>query len=262
MTKTITGFHAIEERVRFYKENNLQKNKAVTYKLFFDKAGPRVKKILGEARSLGIPTEQVAASELDRLVSSLSSHAREHRGIVLVIEGETEEKREISDISAFLFELSVSKGTEDASIIVVLDSISDPHNVGAIVRSCDQFAVDLVIAPKRESALQSDVIARTSAGASAWVPLAVVPNLVRAVETLKENGYWIYGADADGENLNAMRFEKKVCLVMGSEGKGIARLLKEKCDTIVSIPTYGKLDSLNVSVAAGILLHQIRSSLG
>lgn len=260
MKNTITGFHAIEERLRYYKEKKLEQNKDISYHLYFDKKGPRVKKILDEAAKLGLEAMQVGKADLDRMVRSLSPFAKEHRGLVLVIEGEKAEKKEILDIFAYLSELSVSKEGEER-IILILDSISDPHNVGAILRSCDQFAVDLVIAPKRETALESEVIGRTSAGASAWVPLAIVPNLVRTVEELKANGYWIYGADAGGKSIKECSFEKKTCLIMGSEGKGIARLLKENCDEIVSIPTQGKLDSLNVSVAAGILLHEIRSSI-
>ena len=267
MKQSITGFHAIEERLRYYKEKYCEKKSNIkqkkyselSYRLYFDKKGPRIKKILDEAASLGIEAKQVGKADLDRFVASLSSFAREHRGLVLIIEGEQEKKQEIDDIAAHLSALSVSKETE-ASIVVVLDSISDPHNVGAILRSCDQFAVDLVIVPKRDAALEGDVIARTSAGASAWVPLAIVSNLVRSVEILKEAGYWIYGADAGGKSVKKIQFEKKTCLLMGSEGRGIARLLKESCDEIVSIPTFGKLDSLNVSVAAGILLHEIRSS--
>jgi len=102
------------------------------------------------------------------------------------------------------------------------------------------------------------VISRTSAGASSWVQIVLVPNLVRAVGQLKEAGFWVYGADAGGTPAQDIKTSEKTALIMGSEGTGMARLLREKCDTIVSIPTSGKLDSLNVSVAAGILLYEIR----
>ena len=153
----------------------------------------------------------------------------------------------------------MSNTVENRSIVVVLDSITDPHNVGAVLRSCDQFGADLVIMPERRSAIESEVIDRSSAGASAWVPVSVVQNLVRSVELLKKAGYWIYGADAGGEDVVTADFASKAVLVMGSEGEGIARLLKESCDTIISIPTCGRLDSLNVSVAAGVLLHEMRN---
>ena len=101
------------------------------------------------------------------------------------------------------------------------------------------------------------MIGRTSAGASAWVPVAVVNNLVRAVEKLKAAGFWIYGADAGGETCGKIDFAQKTVIIMGSEGSGISQLLKKQCDKIVSIPTCGKIDSLNVSVAAGVLLYEI-----
>ncbi len=102
----------------------------------------------------------------------------------------------------------------------------------------------------------NEIVARSSAGASAWVNTAVVSNLVRATEQLKEAGFWIYGADAGGQTLQDISFAKRTCFVMGSEGNGISRLLGEQCDSVVSIPTCGKIDSLNVSVAAGVLLYE------
>ena len=141
----------------------------------------------------------------------------------------------------------------------MLDGVTDPHNIGAILRSCDQFGIDVLVVPERRSAspLQdSQTIARTSAGASAWVPTATVTNLVRTVEQLKEAGFWIFGADANGTPAPETQFPGRTCLIMGSEGSGISRLLARSCDTIVSIPTCGKIDSLNVSVAAGVLLYE------
>ena len=144
--------------------------------------------------------------------------------------------------------------------VVILDGVEDSHNVGAIIRSCDQFGASLVVMPARHSAndfSDNEIIARSSAGASAYVPVSVVTNLVRAVQQLKDAGFWVYGADAGGENVTKLNFPAKTCIVMGSEGKGIARLLEEQCDSIVSIPTCGKIDSLNVSVAAGVLLYEV-----
>ncbi len=117
-----------------------------------------------------------------------------------------------------------------------------------------------MILPEHNSASDiegNEVIGRTSAGASAWVPVAIVNNLVRAVEKLKAAGFWIYGADAGGETLGKIDFPKKTCIIMGSEGTGISQLLEKQCDSIVSIPTCGKIDSLNVSVAAGVLLYEL-----
>ena len=158
------------------------------------------------------------------------------------------------------FGISTVIGVPLLITVVILDSVTDPHNVGAIIRSADQFGASLVLLPERNSANKvndNDVILRTSAGAAAWVPVSVVPNLVRCVEKLKDNGFWVYGADAGGTSVQEGKFAEKTVLIMGSEGSGISRLLKEQCDSIVSIPTCGKIDSLNVSVATGVLLYEI-----
>jgi 23S rRNA (guanosine2251-2'-O)-methyltransferase len=260
--KIITGFHAIEEKLKSLEKNS----KAI---LFYNKPGPRVKKIVAFAQSLCeskkvlIECRQVETHELEKLVSTLPELARDHRGIVLQLPGNQKEESnqiEFSDLKIHLKNRISSKTENQKSVVVILDSITDPHNVGAIIRSCDQFGADLVVLPARRGAsTDSEIIGRSSAGASSWVPYMVVPNLIRVIELLKEEGFWIYGADAGGENLNDLVVQKsdKVAIVMGSEGSGMSRIVRENCDKILSIPTCGKLDSLNVSVAAGILLYKI-----
>lgn len=260
--KIITGFHAIEEKIKSLEKNS----KAI---LFYNKPGPRVKKIIAFAQSLCesknalIECRQVEVHELEKLVSTLPELARDHRGIVLQLPGNQKEESnqiEFSDLKIHLKNRISSKTENQKSVVVILDSITDPHNVGAIIRSCDQFGADLVVLPSRRGAsTDSEIIGRSSAGASSWVPYMVVPNLIRVIELLKEEGFWIYGADAGGENLNDLTVQKndKVAIVMGSEGSGMSRIVRENCDKILSIPTCGKLDSLNVSVAAGILLYRI-----
>ena len=260
--RIITGFHAIEEKLKSLEKNT----KAV---LFYNKPGPRVKKIVAFAQSLCeskkvlIECRQVEVHELEKLVSTLPELARDHRGIVLQLPGNQKEESnqiEFSDLKIHLKNRISSKTENQKSVVMILDSITDPHNVGAIIRSCDQFGADLVVLPARRGAsTDSEIIGRSSAGASSWVPYMVVPNLIRVIELLKEEGYWIYGADAGGENLNDLVVQKndKVAIVMGSEGSGMSRIVRENCDKILSIPTCGKLDSLNVSVAAGILLYRI-----
>ncbi|MCR5253581.1 MAG: 23S rRNA (guanosine(2251)-2'-O)-methyltransferase RlmB [Treponema sp.] len=246
---TTTGFHAIEEKLRSLKDGT-----GSGYKLYYSKPGPRVKKILAAAKEAGITAEQTDDKKLDEMVSSLSPALRDHRGVVLEIEGEQKNTVNLVDFDAWL------KTTDkETCTVVVLDRVTDPHNVGAIIRSCDQFGADLVVLPEHKAANNiedNDVIARTSAGASAWVPVAIVNNLVRAVEQLKAAGFWVYGADAGGETCGKVDFAQKSVIVMGSEGTGMAQLLEKQCDTIVSIPTCGKIDSLNVSVAAGVLLFE------
>ena len=250
--QVITGFHAIEERVR--KAAVSGKNNGMSLRL--SKSGPRIKKILELAKKACIPVENCRESVLNDLVKVLPAAARDHRGIVLVQEGENSSQDNCVDFDLWVLTES-EKSEKEKSVVLVLDSITDPHNVGAILRSADQFGVSLVVMPARHSAndfQDNEIIARSSAGASAYVPVAVVNNLVRAVQKLKDAGFWIYGADAGGTNVDEFNFSGKTCLIMGSEGSGISRLLREQCDSIVSIPTCGKIDSLNVSVAAGVLL--------
>ncbi|EPF25097.1 RNA methyltransferase, TrmH family, group 3 [Treponema socranskii subsp. paredis ATCC 35535] len=265
--RIVTGFHAIEERIRSDSRGSGR------MRIFWSKAGPRAKKIIALAKQEGIPCEQADDAALDSLTARLSETARDHRGIVLCISGESESARNIVDFDEWLASLpSDSEVSSEQSgvlqndvrqnaytTVLVLDSVTDPHNVGAIIRSCDQFGTSLVILPQARSAndiTHNEVIARSSAGAAAWVPVSVVPNAVRAVQRLKEAGFWVYGADAGGESIASVDFARRTVIVMGSEGKGISPLLSKQCDAIVSIPTCGKIDSLNVSVAAGVLLYE------
>lgn len=253
---TITGFHSIEEKIR-----SLLKTKADSsdYRLFYSKPGPRVKKILAAAKEAGLAAEECDNKKLDNLVKNLDPALQDHRGIVMTITGAKKEAENLVDFDAWI------KKQTDRQTVVILDKITDPHNVGAIIRSCDQFGASLVIIPEHNSArdiASNEIIGRSSAGASAWVPVAIVKNLVRATEELKKAGFWIYGADAGGQNITGLSFAPKSAIIMGSEGSGIDALLQKKCDTIVSIPTCGKIDSLNVSVAAGVLLYELyRKSL-
>ena len=259
MKQIVTGFHAIEEKIRRLAEE-IEKGKKdsgnVSYTLRVSKSGPRVKKILEFAKKANVPVVNADNKSLDSLVKSLPEVARDHRGIVLEVEGEIQSSKNDVDFDQWIL---AAKASDEGKVVVILDSITDPHNVGAIIRSCDQFGAALVVLPSRHSAndySDNEIIARSSAGASAYVPVAVVPNLVRAAQQLKDAGFWIYGADAGGESVQTVSFAGKTAIVMGSEGTGIAKLLEEQCDTIVSIPTCGKIDSLNVSVAAGVLLYE------
>lgn len=249
-----TGFHAVEEKVRSVSDS-AEKNPDMT--IFYSKPGPRIKKIISLAKKTGIACSDCTSETLDTMVKSLPQIARDHRGIVLQVAGEEEPAENLVDFDQWISGLD-SAGNAKKTVLV-LDSITDPHNVGAILRSSDQFGSSLVVVPERRGASDvsnNDIIARSSAGASAWVPVSVVKNLVRSVQLLKEKGFWVYGADAGGTSVQELKFADKSVIIMGSEGNGIARLLQEQCDTIVSIPTCGKIDSLNVSVAAGVLLYE------
>ena len=292
----ITGFHAIEELLRsveaqLEKKNSETKSSAIAtknsdvgkkiggdrkavvngkaavsgkavgggkapglrLKILYAKQGPRVKKILAQAEKLSVTIERRTDAELDKLTASLPEYLQNHRGIILIDERPQEQAPKLS-ADALLAGLA----SREKAFVVVLDSITDPHNTGAIIRSADQFAVDAVVLPERRSAGDFQTVSKISAGAAAWVPLLYTANLVRTVEELKRNGFWVFGADAQGEPLPHTKFPDKTILIMGSEGSGISRLLKASCDSFTAIPTAGKLDSLNVSVAAGILMYEVR----
>jgi 23S rRNA (guanosine2251-2'-O)-methyltransferase len=145
---------------------------------------------------------------------------------------------------------------KEAGLALVLDHLSDPHNFGAILRSADQFGADIVVTPQDRSVRDTDSVFSASAGAAAWVPQAVVPNLARAVEKLKEAGFWVYAASMDGKPAWDVDMRGKVAFILGSEGKGVGRLLERSADASVSVPCAGSVDSLNVSVAAGVLMYE------
>jgi 23S rRNA (guanosine2251-2'-O)-methyltransferase len=234
----LTGFHAIEERIRAG---------GASGPLLVAKAGPRARNLVSLAGEYRIRADRVGVHELDRI-------APDHRGIALRVEDAVNAPGNDVSLEEFIAGLEEN----DDALVVILDEITDPHNYGAILRSCDQFGVDLVITRNRRIAKYADVIAKTSAGAAAWVPAAEVANLSRAVDDLKEAGFWIYGADMAGEAVYTRDLRGRAALILGGEGAGISRLLKEKCDALAAIPTQGRIDSLNVSVAAGVLLYEAR----
>jgi 23S rRNA (guanosine2251-2'-O)-methyltransferase len=231
----LTGFHAIEERIKSGKTHG---------SILLAKPGPRAREILALARRFKIRVDRVGAYDLDQL-------APDNRGIALEVDAAAPGP----DIS--LEEFIVGLGDRKNVLVVILDDITDPHNYGAILRSCDQFGVDLLLSRNRRNAKHADVLAKTSAGAADWVPAAEAPNLPRAAEILKEAGFWIYGADREGDAAYTADLRGRIALVLGAEGSGISRLLREHCDRMIAIPSLGRIDSLNVSVAAGVLFYEI-----
>ena len=236
----LTGFHAIEERIKSGRNCSA---------LLVAKPGPRAREITVLANERKIRVDRVGTADLDRLTP-------DHRGIALEVdEGET-----LADVSLEEFLKNIGKNEESRgkdSLVAILDEITDPHNYGAILRSCDQFGVDLVITRRRRTAKYAEVIAKTSAGASAWVPQAETANLPRAAEDLKNAGFWIYGADMEGENVYCRDLRGRTAIILGGEGTGISRLLRENCDAMIAVPSMGRIDSLNVSVAAGVLFYEV-----
>ena len=237
----LTGFHAIEERIR---------SGNTCGPLFVAKSGPRAKEIVTLAINKKIRIERTGTFDLDGI-------APNNRGIALQVD-------DIGGNVDINFDNFIDNLKDDNlkerrnGLVLILDEITDPHNYGAILRCCDQFAVDLVIGRNRRSAKYAEVISKTSSGAVSWVPQTETPNLVRTIDQLKEAGFWIFGADMEGEPVYKKDLSGRIALVLGSEGGGISRLLRERCDGMVGIPSSGRIDSLNVSVAAGILLYEIR----
>lgn len=207
-------------------------------------AGPRIRQIIEEAEKRGIAVRHLPEMDLSRMCP-------EHRGLVLAAPLEA---RGMLSIEA-LCEHSSSK---DAGLVLVLDHIEDPHNLGAIVRSADAFGVDAVVIPARRASPLTDAAERSAAGATAWLPVIQVKNLRAAVDQLKDAGFWIYAADMSGSALGAKPLGKKVAILLGNEGKGVSRILKDAADECISIPMFGHVESLNVSVSAAILMYEYR----
>lgn len=195
------------------------------------------------AKEKGIVVKQVSETKLNAMSGGAS-----HQGVIA--SGACAEYVTVEDILA----VSEKKGTKP--FIIICDEIEDPHNLGAIIRTAEAAGADGIIVPKRRSAALTETVYKTSAGAASWLPVARVPNISAAIDTLKENGVWIYGTDAAGEDYTRSDMTGSVGLVIGSEGFGMGRLVKEKCDFLLKLPMYGKITSLNASVAAGIFMYE------
>ena len=199
-----------------------------------------------------------------RLINIMRSHRVKVQLVdKYVIEKESESKRSqgfvafTSDYEYAELEDVIEAGKEKDGIIVVLNEILDPNNLGSIIRVCECAGVDGLIIGKDRCASVSDTVMRISAGAANHVKVARVTNVNTAIDKLKEVGYWVYGAEVGGSPLYKSNLTGKICLVIGGEDSGVKRLTKEKCDGIVSIPMYGKVNSLNASVACGIVVYEV-----
>ena len=202
--------------------------------------------ILAKAKKKDIPIKEVDVKKLDFL-----SGGANHQGIAALTA--VKEYASLEDI------LSLAERRGEKPFIIILDEIEDPHNLGAIIRTAECAGAHGVIIPKRRSAGLSYAVSKASAGAVEYVPVARVTNIPNTLDKLKKLGLWIYGADMNGTDYNKCEFSSSVALVIGNEGKGISRLVLEKCDEIVSIPLKGRINSLNASVAAGILMYAVSS---
>jgi 23S rRNA (guanosine2251-2'-O)-methyltransferase len=233
----IFGFHAVEE---------LLKKGGIDGSLYYSKKSKKCMDLVLLAQNKGLDTSYKHDDELSRLCGN-----NDHRGVLLAL-------KELPytfqhDLKSVLRTIQSSR-----ALVVILDNITDPHNFGAILRSCDQFAVDLVIIPKRKAAGETQTVLKTSAGASSFVNVISVANLSNAIEILKKERFWIYGADIQGRSLDKTDLSGRVALILGSEGKGLRHLLKQTSDELIAIPAKGHIDSFNVSVAAGIMFYEVR----
>lgn len=203
-----------------------------------------VKEIFAQARDAGIFVQECDGKKLDELAGGLR-----HQGIIAY--ASPVDYVELEDI------LKIAEDKGEPPFLVLLDELEDPHNLGAILRTADAAGVHGVLIPKRRSCPLSATVARTSAGAVEYVPVARIGNIVQTLNKLKEKNMWVVGADMDGSQLYyEADLTGALVLVVGSEGKGISRLVKEACDFLVQMPMMGKINSLNASVAASVLLYE------
>lgn len=246
MPNRLIGFHAIEE---------LLKKEKVQGTLYITGNGPRYDALIRLAQKRNLPVRRISRAKLQALTGLQSA-----TDCALQIFPETRSKStepEAKAAASLTDFLEQTANDETPSTLLVLDCITDPQNLGAILRSADQFKVDAVILPQRGSAKVSPTVVKTSAGAAHYVRVFTVANLRRSLELLKLYRYWVYGTDMGGTPLTEAAFPKRCALVMGNEGKGMRTLTAAECDSVLSIPMSGHIDSLNVSVACGIVLYAL-----
>ena len=205
--------------------------------------GP-VRTIAREARKKDTIINYVSKERLDQL-----SETRAHQGVIAQVAAY--EYSTVEDI------LAKAEEKGEPPFLILLDNVEDPHNLGAIIRTANLAGAHGVIIPKRRAVGLTSTVAKTSAGAINYTPVAKVTNLVRTTEELKEKGIWFVCADMGGESMYRMNLTGPIGLVIGNEGEGVSRLVKEACDFTASIPMKGDIDSLNASVAAGVLAYEI-----
>jgi len=208
--------------------------------------GHSIQKIKDFARQKNIQIKKINRLQLAKITGTDN-----HQGIAA--------KVKTPDYVELDYILNRAKEKNEKPIIAILDGIQDPHNFGAILRSADGAGIHGIIIPKDQSVALNPTVIKASAGAAAFVPVTMVTNIARTLDDLKKSGFWITGVDQEGDiNYTEADYNGAIALVLGSEGKGIRRLVRDKCDFLVSIPMYGKVNSLNVSVAAALLFFEVR----
>jgi 23S rRNA (guanosine2251-2'-O)-methyltransferase len=231
----VTGFHAVEEALA----SGRALDRVVVAR---GRHGERVEEVVRLAKSRGVPVRFEDRQQIDRATGT-----REHQGVAALAAAKA--VMELADLL---------EDKQGAGLLVLLDGVEDPHNLGAIVRTSLAAGAKGVVIPERRAAGLSDTVERASAGALAHLPVARVKNLVRAMEEMKEAGYWLVGLDEHAKkNYTEADLTGNVGIVVGREGEGLHELTRKRCDFLVSLPTNGPVKSLNVSVAAGVMLFEV-----
>ena len=218
--------------------NNGKINKVYLSEKFSDK------EILDLIRKNNIKVSFVKSYELDKKVDGL------HQGIVM----------EIDDVKTYSYDEIIPNIKKDNPVIVMLDHLEDPHNFGAIIRTSEALGIDAIIIPNDRSVKVNSTVVKTSVGSIEYIPIIKVVNLNDTIKKLKKDGYWIMATDMDGEDYNKVDYNMPICLIIGNEGKGISRMVRENSDMVLSIPMKGKINSLNASVSCAIILANIMRS--
>lgn len=240
--QVLYGLHPVLEHLRSGGED------LETILLSPEKRGAAVEEILQRARRKGIPVRRESREAMDRLVPG-----KRHQGVLSLC----------GDYAYTPLEriIETDGGRDETSLVLILDSVTDPQNLGSLVRSAHCFGARGVVIPKDRAASVTPAVMKVSAGSARHTALCQVANIARTMEQLKEAGYWIYGADASGgSDCRDLDYRGRVALVLGSEGSGLRPLVRRACDFLVQIPMQGVIDSLNVSVAGGILLYEVARS--
>ena len=219
--------------------NEILNSKTKIYKVFLDN-NFKDEEILRKIEKMNLKKFHMDKNKLDKMCNNSTN-----QGIAL-------------DIEEFNY-LSINDIVNDsnANFLVMLDSLEDPHNFGAIIRTCECAGVDYIIIPKNRSVSVNSTVYKTSSGALSNVKIVEVVNLNNTITKLKDLGYWIYGAEANGKDYRSIKYDGKTCLIVGSEGHGLKKIVSNSCDEIISLPMKGKINSLNASVAGGILIYEM-----
>ena len=206
--------------------------------------GGSVTAIIAKCRAKGILIKEISPQKLDYYCGGAN-----HQGVAVMFA--SQEYATVED----MFALAETRG--EKPFLIICDEIEDPHNLGAIIRTAEATGVHGVIIPERRSASLNATVAKAACGALEYVPVARVTNIANTIDALKQRGVWVFGADMDGDDYTRTDFDTPCALVIGNEGKGIGALTAKKCDAVISLPMCGKINSLNASVAAGILMYEV-----